>query len=513
MVRTLRGQVVGVVAALALLAVMMVTTVVALATDRALGRALDRQATVQSTVLQEMTAAGTEATSWPETADAARSLADKFDVRITVTSAELTPYLDTGSGPLPSLVGVIDPYGPLGDAAVFNKNQYRRAVIDCFHRRGIRYTDSGSELGPMVVSGRSAAALECYEQAKATASVKKSGIKEPALLFVSSTPEASIPWGMLALIGALVVVAAVAAAVPLSRVLTGSLTRVVEATEAIRRGQGDARVEVKSPAEIAELATSFNAMADELATVERRRRQQTADVAHELRSPLTTIRNYVDALQEGVLPLTRENLAVVDSETTRLTQLVDDLAVIALLDDGTLPLHLTSIDVQTLVDAAIRARRLRANAAGITLAVCGQAPSTLADPKRVSQIVGNLLDNALEHTPVNGRIDVVVGAGQAAVTVDVRDTGSGMDAADLDRVFDRLWRADPSRSSHTGYGLGLPLARGLAHAHGGTLTAVNQSTGGAQFTLTLPYRDTSDPRPPTPANSRTPTANWSTWRK
>jgi len=307
-----------------------------------------------------------------------------------------------------------------------------------------------------------------------------------AVVHIGSTLAATTPWPVWLTIAVIIVLISGLLALPLARSLTKPLERVRDTVKAIHDGDLRARAEVDSPPEIAALATGVNAMAHELQSGELRRRQLSADIAHELRSPLTNIRNHLDAFSDGLLDLTIQNLSSLDSETERLSTLVNDLAVVASLDEGTLRIHPRPTDLVPLIDSALDARRVRAASAGIALSRLGDCDEIHIDPDRTTQILSNLMDNAVRYTPSGGTVEVSIQQRGPAVLVRVSDSGPGIAADDLPYVFDRLWRGDAARGHDGNHGLGLAIARGLAIAQGGSLDVVNLPQGGCEFTLTLP---------------------------
>jgi two-component system OmpR family sensor kinase/two-component system sensor histidine kinase BaeS len=288
----------------------------------------------------------------------------------------------------------------------------------------------------------------------------------------------------------------------LALLLSYTLMRPVrELTRAAQRlGERDLsqRVRVSGKDELAELALSFNRMADSLQKAEDNRRALTADIAHELRTPLAVQRANLEALQDGVYPLTPENLAPVLEQNLLLTRLVDDLRTLALADAGQLTLERTPTDLAGLVERVVERFQPQASGRAIALRLDADSlpgaalPLLSVDPQRVEQILSNLLSNALRYTPEGGQIRVAVAAGRGslednAVQISVWDSGPGIPQESLPRVFERFYRADRSRSrAEGGSGLGLAIARQLAEAHGGSLAAANHPQGGAVFTLRLP---------------------------
>lgn len=298
----------------------------------------------------------------------------------------------------------------------------------------------------------------------------------------------------------------------LAVVLTYSLLRPVRelTTAAGRLGRGDLsqRVRAAGDDEVAVLARAFNHMAASLQAAEESRRALTADIAHELRTPLAVQRAHLEALQDGIYPPTPENLAPVLEQNLTLTRLVDDLRTLALADAGQLALERVPADLTALVARTVERFTPQASSRDISLIFEPQivpassnlypltsdaSTSTLdsrllsLDPLRIEQILANLLTNALRHTPEGGKVRIRVSFTPATAQVTVHDSGPGIPAEALPFIFERFYRADRSRSrAEGGAGLGLAIARRLAEAHGGALTAENHAEGGALFTLTLP---------------------------
>lgn len=282
--------------------------------------------------------------------------------------------------------------------------------------------------------------------------------------------------------------------------LAYSLLRPVDAlTHAAQRlGQGDLlqRVQVKGSDELAVLGRTFNHMADSLQQSEESRRAMTADIAHELRNPLAVQRANLEALQDGIYPLTAENLQPVLEQNILLGRLVEDLRTLALADAGQLTLECTSVDLASLVGRVTERFRPQADAQQVSLSVqalsgAASEASLWADPMRLEQILINLLSNALRFTPQGGKIELALAAGPAGFRVSIHDSGPGIPEQALPHIFERFYRVDRSRSrSEGGSGLGLAIAKQLSQAHGGSLSAANHPQGGAVFTLTLPARQT-----------------------
>ena len=265
---------------------------------------------------------------------------------------------------------------------------------------------------------------------------------------------------------------------------------LTHAADALGQGDLSQRVAVEGNDEIAGLATTFNHMATSLQDAETRRKAMTADIAHELRTPLAVQRANLEALQDGIYTLSNENLAPVYEQTLLLERLVDDLRTLALADAGQIELVCVETDIRGLVQRVVE--QFQAHAGGVNRQINiipprGACHPVSADPGRLEQILGNLLTNALRHTPEGGQITVQVDCTPDRAQIAVRDTGPGIPTEALPHIFERFYRGDRSRSRNEGgTGLGLSIARRLADAHGGALEAGNHHGGGAVFTLSLP---------------------------
>ncbi|HHW87691.1 MAG TPA: two-component sensor histidine kinase, partial [Chloroflexi bacterium] len=244
--------------------------------------------------------------------------------------------------------------------------------------------------------------------------------------------------------------------------------------------------------EVGELTATFNQMAASLEKQESLRRNLMADIAHELRTPLTGIQGAIEAMQDGVFPADAENLAGLHAEVLLLNRLVDDLRTLANAEAGQLILERTQIDLAELCRRQVNAMQRRADERGIALTINCPAQTQLieADGQRLNQVLLNLLDNALRHTPASGSVVVSLHADADHVYVTVTDNGAGIPAADLPHVFDRFYRGDRSRTRSTGgSGLGLAIARQIVEAHGGCMWVDSpppRAKHGAEFGLMLP---------------------------
>jgi signal transduction histidine kinase len=283
--------------------------------------------------------------------------------------------------------------------------------------------------------------------------------------------------------------AAVLLTVGLSRPILGPVEALTAAARRMERGDLSQRVEVQSNDEIGELAQAFNAMANGLTRLEELRRNMVSDVAHELRTPLSNIRGYLEAVQDGVVEPKPGVIGSLHEEAMLLNRLVDDLQELSLAEAGQLRLERRPVAPADVVNKATEAARAQAAAKGIALQV--DLPEGLplvdVDSQRIGQVLGNLLSNALTHTPSGGEVIVAARAKGSEVEISVSDTGEGISPEDLPYVFERFYRADKSRSRVTGgTGLGLSIAKQLVEAHGGTIGVESKLGEGSVFWFTLP---------------------------
>jgi signal transduction histidine kinase len=262
------------------------------------------------------------------------------------------------------------------------------------------------------------------------------------------------------------------------------------AAQKLAEGDLTQRVKVHGDDEMATLGHTFNQMADSLQQAEEARRAMTADIAHELRTPLAVQRANLEALQDGVYPLTADNLVPVIEQNHLLTHLVEDLRTLALADAGQIELERTPTDLAALVGRVVERFQPQAVTQQVKLVILPSAaplPEVLLDPIRLEQILTNLLSNAMRYTPTGGQVELSLASTPATVLVNVHDSGPGIPAESLPYIFGRFYRVDKSRNrSEGGSGLGLAIARQLARAHGGDLSVANHPSGGAVFTLILP---------------------------
>jgi len=248
---------------------------------------------------------------------------------------------------------------------------------------------------------------------------------------------------------------------------TAPLADLIGASAKVEAGQVGAQVEVRGPREIRALARAFNAMSTRLAADTDQRRRFLADVSHELRTPLTVIQGSVEGMLDGLYPADREHLGRLLAETHQLERLIEDLRTLALTDAGALELRREPVDLAALAADVVAGFEAHASSEGVALQTdLEEVPPLSLDARRVRQVIGNLVSNALRHTPESGRVTVRVRRVGGTMELEVADTGGGMPAEAADRAFDRFWRSGDT----AGAGLGLAIVRDLVHAHGGEAT-------------------------------------------
>ncbi|MGW6457005.1 sensor histidine kinase [Streptomyces sp. NPDC055078] len=322
-------------------------------------------------------------------------------------------------------------------------------------------------------------------------------VSAPALLFIGdgttdpgfdlSPANTARIAGVAALVLALTVGASLLAATRLVR----PLRALTGAAQRMKDGEPTAPVPVTTDNEIGRLAAAFNDMTAHRARLESQRRAMVSDVAHELRTPLSNIRGWLEAAQDGLAEPDPAFVSSLLEEAVQLQHIIDDLQDLAEADAGALRLHPEPVRIEELLGQVAAAHQARAETAGVTLGVSVPAgvPVLTADPVRLRQAVGNLVSNAVRHTPRGGTVTLRARSSTAGdgLAVEVADTGAGIAAGDLPHVFDRFWRAEKSRNRRTGgSGLGLAIVRKLAEAHGGSAQARSTVGEGSVFTLRLP---------------------------
>jgi signal transduction histidine kinase len=276
----------------------------------------------------------------------------------------------------------------------------------------------------------------------------------------------------------------------LARTLTHPLRDLTAAIQAVARGDLKQHVQVKSKDEIGELAAAFNQMSADLDHLTKSRRQMTADIAHDLRTPLTVIGGYIESMRDSVLKPTNVRFDTIHAEVQHLERLVEDLRTLSQADAGELSLNREPIAPAALLERMVRSYGPLAVQKMVTLdsAIEPGLPSVNVDPDRMAQVFGNLITNALRYTPKGGQIRLLAAPDLDGVALSVRDNGQGIPAESLPHIFDRFYRADPARSQSDQSGLGLAIARSIVEAHGGRIAAESKVGQGTTIKITLPAR-------------------------
>jgi signal transduction histidine kinase len=308
-------------------------------------------------------------------------------------------------------------------------------------------------------------------------------LREPELSFLGSLGQTMVPVG----------IAACAVAILLGLFLTWQLTdplrKLTAAAQGIAGGDLSQRVDIKSKDEFGALGRTFNEMGENLARAEKLRQNMVADIAHELRTPLSVMRGNLEAILDGVFEPTRENVAAIHREAILLSRLVDDLQELALAEAGQLRIEMEPSSMNSLIDRVGKSSSARAAQAGVSIVtdVAGDLPLVNMDQQRIGQVLSNLLDNALRYSPHGGMVTIRAERTADAVRVDVVDQGPGMDPKEVSLVFERFYRGDKARSRTTGgVGLGLAVVKQLVEAHGGRVWAESTKGQGATLSFTLP---------------------------
>lgn len=309
-------------------------------------------------------------------------------------------------------------------------------------------------------------------------------IGDPAISRLAAAVNLRLFWtGLFAVMGGIFLIALMSRRI---------LAPVVSLTSAARKlGQGDLaqRVADSAPGEIGHLARTFNAMAENLEKAQVQRRSLVADVAHELRTPLSNVQGYLEAVKDGVLPPDEPTVDTIYQQVRHVVKLVEDLRLLALADTGVMRLDRQPASIEDLLHQTAEAFGPAAEVKGVSLKIQspGQLPPLSMDRTRVAQVLSNLLDNAIFHSPPGGVVTIALQENDRAVRVSVADTGPGISATDLEFLFDRFYRTDPSRARSTGgTGLGLTIAKQLVEAHGGVIGVESNLGEGSRFFFDLP---------------------------
>lgn len=274
----------------------------------------------------------------------------------------------------------------------------------------------------------------------------------------------------------------------ISRTLTRPIRELTAATRVVSGGNLAHEVTVRSRDELGQLAASFNRMSAELARSLNLRRQMTADIAHELRTPISVILGYTEAVHDGVLAPTLDTFEIIREEAERLNRLVEDLRLLSRADAGELPLDRQPANIQNLLEEvrSIHSHRASHKSISLEMQTASDLPIIEVDHDRMVQVLSNLLDNALRFTPEGGRILLTADRVGENLEIRVQDNGPGLDEEELTRIFDRFYRADTSRQrGEGGSGLGLAIAKSLVEQHAGRIWAEGKQSKGLTFIIQL----------------------------
>jgi signal transduction histidine kinase len=291
-------------------------------------------------------------------------------------------------------------------------------------------------------------------------------------------------WG-----GLVAVVIALAITFFLSRRILSPVKALTSAATNLGHGDFSQRVQIKDKGELGELANAFNSMASDLERAEMLRRNLVADVAHELRTPLANLRGYLEAVRDKVIKPNVDTIRSLNEEAMLLSRLVDDLQELSLAEAGKLKLNRQPEQIAELIKQTMTAVQVQAKSKGLSLSadLPDNLPLADIDDQRITQVLHNLVENAIAHTPKGGAITIKARQLETLVEISVADTGEGIPADDLPNIFERFYRVDKSRARATGgTGLGLTIAKRMVEAHGGKIAVQSELGKGSRFAFTLP---------------------------
>jgi two-component system sensor histidine kinase BaeS len=281
----------------------------------------------------------------------------------------------------------------------------------------------------------------------------------------------------------------------LVRRVTQPVEQLAVAADAVAAGPFDVVIPAASfSSELHRLSGAFSKMAARLADTDAARTKLLSDLSHELRTPLATMSAFIDGMEDGVVPIDAASWETMRGQVNRLSRLATDVREAAAAEEAALQMDIAPIDIVAVARAVVGAASPRYAAAGVILTFVAPdaTPNVLGDPERIAQVLTNLLDNALRHTPRAGHVRVAISSPLGQLVLRVEDDGTGIPTDELEKIFERFYRADPSRADApgSGSGLGLTIARAIVRAHAGTLTAASGGHGhGATLTMTLPAAD------------------------
>ncbi|MEM9040191.1 MAG: HAMP domain-containing sensor histidine kinase [Actinomycetota bacterium] len=497
MFASLRSRLLLVAAVVAAVAVSATALIAQQVASDDLRRALDRDLDTQNSIIAELTEFAIDEASWDEVEPFVTDLSDRADERIAIIDASGRVLADSDpDAPLPS-----QPTGRI-ESSDLRERTFEKIEEEC--ELELRFVADDEPVDDEFLDDEfpddefpddgfldDELLGECIDDGLTLDRVAPS-----AFVFVGAGDDdaSSIlgqngPDTRLIVMATLVIVGAIAAMALALRPVLAPIGALRAGAQHLGDGELETRVPESGATELADLARTFNSMAGSLELDDERRRRWTSDVAHELRSPLQNLRGHVDAAQDGLMPHDEAWFESVGEELDQLSHLVDDLQVLTLTDAGELPMDLRPTEVGSLARDVAVAHEARARRQDVNLSTAGSGRA-LADDRRLRQVLGNLIDNALRHTPADGSVTVHVdeSAGDGPhVTVTVTDTGEGIPQDSIDTIFDRFRRVDEHRGRATGgSGLGLAIVAALVQAHGGTVDVASEVGRGSTFTVSLP---------------------------
>ncbi|KOV19140.1 HAMP domain-containing sensor histidine kinase [Streptomyces caelestis] len=370
-------------------------------------------------------------------------------------------------------------------------------VRTCAERNRIRVEepltiDTQFRLGQVDFEQGSSALDDCVEEGRREQLAPH--VAPAALLFVTNPSQTATPVFDLSRAGTLRVLGTTGLVLTVTVAITAIVAiRLVRPLRALTNAARDPsgrhlRIPITTKDEIGYLAAALNELSERRERTDEQRRVMVSDIAHELRTPLSNIRGWLDAAQDGLADPNSSLVASLQEEADLLQHIIDDLQVLAAADAGSLRLNPRTLSLRELAEQSVSAHQTAARAGRVTLAGYFTDDLTIeGDPVRLRQVLGNLLSNAIRHTPPNGSVTVSAHQVEGGVDLHVADTGSGIQPDDLPRIFDRFWRAEQSRSRNTGgSGLGLSIVRHLVHAHGGEVSVASRPGTETVFTVRLP---------------------------
>lgn len=522
---SLRARVIALVVGVAALGILLSAWLVSRSAEDAMRSQQAASLESSAAIYQSLAEYGASNDSWEGVGPLVLELSRDHDTRVALTTTDGTTVADSDvlagrdPSPLPPQSAPLDPLVPvvylgvedvlttraegrLAEAAAWpGAAEQRRCLVE----RGFTPTGGSMDVGTREQGGQARRAVrQCYDRAQ------RSLTAEPVRLSLGSEASLSGPLGIawersLAITLGILVLAALIGWW-LGRRLTTPLTELAGAASSLASGDLRERSRSTGPDEVGQVGRAFNAMADSLEESAAQRNRLISDVAHELANPLVTIGGTLEAIEDGIRAPDPVVVASLREEVDHVSNLVRDLADLALADAGGLVLEREDVDLAAVSESV--ARSLSASNPHIKVRVQGNATAH-ADPRRVRQILTNLVGNAVRHSPLDGQVRVVLRPGENAAVVVVADDGEGIAPDDRQHVFERFWRADTARSRGTGgTGLGLAICRELARAHGGDVSVESELGSGSEFTLRLPTggpRGRPRPAPPVARTAPTPT--------